>query len=56
MEISEESLKEFINIMKTKGITEEDTMCVIENLSNLATDNGFDREGFFDELIYMLNC
>lgn len=54
MEIKENSLKEFIEKMEEKGINNEDVMYVIENLSYLATDNGFDKEGFFDELIYMM--
>lgn len=41
--------------MEEKGINSDDLMCVIEELSYLATDNGFDKEGFFDELIYMMN-
>ena len=54
-EISNKSLEEFINRMEMNGINSDAMMCVIENLSHLAADNGFDREGFFDELINMMN-
>ena len=55
MVISKDSLEKFLNIMESKGISSDDMMFVIEKLSYLANDNGFDREGFFDELMYMLN-
>jgi len=55
MEIRKATVAEFIGKMEEKGITSDDYMCVIEELSYLATDNGFDKEGFFDELIYLLN-
>ena len=56
MEINEITLKEFIQKMDERGINSDDLMYVIENLSYLASDNGFDKEGFFDELIDMMNC
>lgn len=56
MEINESLLKEFIQNMNKRGINNNDLMYVIENLSYLASDNGFDREGFFDVLIDMMNC
>ena len=55
MEISKKSLEEFMKKMEENCIISDDCECVIENLSYLAKDNGFDKEGFFDELIYMLH-
>ena len=56
MEINENSLKEFIQKIDERGISSDELMYVIENLSYLASDNGFDREGFFDVLIDIMNC
>lgn len=55
MEIKEELLQKFIDKMEGKRINSNDLMFIIEELSYLAQDNGFDSEGFFDELIEMMN-
>ena len=55
MEIKEELLQKFIDKMDGKQIDSDDLMFILEELFYLAQDNGFDKEGFFDELIEMMN-
>jgi hypothetical protein len=54
MEIDEKMFREFVDKMDKHFIDKSDLIMVIETLSELANDNGFDKEGFFDEIIYLL--